>query len=314
MSVRLLCIGLTTLDIVGRPIDAVPAKGGTQLIEGIAVIPAGTAAGTALVAARLGVSTALSSAVGGDGAGRFVRAELNAAGVDTHLLATLPERRTSTTILAIRSDGERPNFHALGASMFADVTPALVDAARSAKFVHWAGVGGFKLDGGPGAQLLAQAKAAGATITCDLIGPGPRTMAELARLLPHVDCFMPNMDEALFLAETDAPHDAARRFLRMGAKASIFKWGARGAFVATGDDEFIVPAHDIRVVDTTSCGDSFCAGFIAATDRGYSLADACRFAAATAALVAQDLGTLGKLKDFDSTLAFMRDAALRDRA
>ena len=311
MTARLICAGLTTLDIAGRPIDAIPEKGGTRLIDGIALAPAGTAGGAAFVAARLGVATALASAVGGDGAGRFVRAELEAAGVDTRLLSTLPEHRTSATILAIRSDGQRPNFHALGASMMAEITPALYEAARAAKFVHWGGVGGPLLDGGPGATLLAHARKGGAVVTCDLISPGPRTMAELVRLLPHVAYFMPNTDEALMLAETDSPSMAARRFLRMGAGTCIFKWGARGAFVSTGSEEMTIPAHDIRVVDTTSCGDSFCAGFIAAMDRGFALPEACRFASAAAALVALDLGTSGKLTDFDSTLAFMRETPLR---
>jgi sugar/nucleoside kinase (ribokinase family) len=64
-------------------------------------------------------------------------------------------------------------------------------------------------------------------------------------------------------------------------------------------------------VDTTSCGDSYCAGFIAARDKGLPLIEACRFATATAALVAQGLGTLGKLESFEATLAFMRHAPLR---
>ena len=311
MSFRLVSAGLTTLDIAGRAIDSIPAHGETRLIESIAVAPAGTAAGTALVAARLGVPVALAGAVGGDGAGRFVRAELAQAGVDTTLVATLPERRTSTTILAIRSDGERPNFHALGASLNFEITPPLIAAVRTTKFLHWAGVGGHRVDGGPAATLLAQAKAGGAVVTCDLISPGARTLAELARLLPHVDYFMPSMSEAFFLAETKNPAEAARCFLRMGAGTCILKWGARGAFVATGSDEIRVPAYEIIPVDTTSCGDSFCAGFIAALDRGFELSDACRFASATAALVAQDLGTLGKLKDFDSTLQFMGETPTR---
>ena len=58
-------------------------------------------------------------------------------------------------------------------------------------------------------------------------------------------------------------------------------------------------------MDTTSCGDSYCAGFIAALDRGWAPVEAARFATATAALVAQGLATLGKLESFDATLAAM---------
>ena len=314
MSIKLLSIGLTTLDIIGRPIDAIPAGGGTQLIDGIVVAPAGTAGGMALVAAKLGIPTAIASAVGDDGAGRFVRQEFARAGVDTRLLATSATRPTSTTILTIRANGDRPNFHAVGASFFVEIGADALEAAAEAKFVHYGGIGGVKLNGGQGAALLAIAKARGAIVTCDLIGPNVRTKDELALILPHVDYFMPNMEEALFLAGTEEPRGAARHFFRLGAKTCIFKWGGQGALVATRDGETMLPAHDIEVVDTTSCGDSYCAGFVAALDRGFDMLAAGRFAGATAALVAQGLGTLGKLTDFETTLRYMHDTPLRNAA
>lgn len=40
MGEGLLGIGLTTLDMVARPIDALPTGEGARLIEGIAVAPA----------------------------------------------------------------------------------------------------------------------------------------------------------------------------------------------------------------------------------------------------------------------------------
>lgn len=314
MPPRLLSIGLVTLDVVGRPIDAIPEGGGTTLIEGAAVVPAGTAGGTALVAARLGLSVAIASAVGDDGAGRFVRGEFERHGVDTRLLATHPSRPTSTTILTIRSNGDRPNFHAFGAGHFAEAVPDVIAVAREARFIHYGGVGGLRLNGGNGASLLKDARGAGATIICDLIGPNARTRSELELILPHVEYFMPNMDEALFLAGTSDPEAAARVFFRLGAKTCIFKWGGRGAFVATQEAVQVLPAHEISVTDTTSCGDSYCAGFIAALDRGYALGEACRFAGAVAAQVAQGLGTLGALRDFDTTLRYMQETPLRTNA
>jgi sugar/nucleoside kinase (ribokinase family) len=311
MSDGLLAIGLTTLDILGRPIETIPDGGGTTLIDQIAVAPAGTAAGAALVASVLGVKTALASAIGNDAAGRFVRHELAARGVDTRLLAVDAARPTSTTILTIRESGERPNFHAVGASSFFGPNEALNERIGAAGFVHWAAVGCAVMLGGAGAALLAKAKAAGATVTCDLIGPNKRTMAELAELLPHVDCFMPNLEEALKLSGHGEPDDAAKTFLGMGARACVFKWGERGSLIFAGGERTALAAHAVDVVDTTSCGDSYCAGFIAARDKGLPFIEACRFATATAALVAQGLGTLGKLESFEATLAFMRHAPLR---
>ena len=57
-----------------------------------------------------------------------------------------------------------------------------------------------------------------------------------------------------------------------------------------------MPAFDIQVEDTTSCGDSFCAGFATGLSKGMDVREACKFGCATASLVAQGLGTLGKLE------------------
>jgi sugar/nucleoside kinase (ribokinase family) len=311
MGQGLLCVGLTTLDVLARPVDALPADETTTLVEQIALAPAGTAGGTALIAARLGVKTALASAVGDDAAGTLVRAVLSEHGVDLSLLACLADAPTSTTILTIDSEGRRPNFHALGASRRAEVGEAWLAAVDKVKFLHYAGIGAPKLDGGAGAELAARAKAAGAIVTCDLISPGRRALEELRRLLPHVDYFMPSAGEALALSGRTSLTEAGAMFRDLGAGACVFKNGAEGSVIITGEGETRSPAHDITVVDTTSCGDSYCAGFIAALDRGWPTHEAARLATAVAALVAQGLGTLGILENFDAAERFMRAGPLR---
>jgi sugar/nucleoside kinase (ribokinase family) len=302
----LLSIGLTTLDILARPVDGLPANDTTAIVDQIVLVPAGTAAGAALVAAKLGVKAQLASSVGADAAGRLVRAELDAAGVDTSLLREAADAPTSITILPINSAGQRPNLHAIGAGMQVEDGPALRQAARAARFVHYAAVGAPGLAGGPGAALLAEAKAAGAFVTCDLISPRRSSLDELKRLLPNVDMFMPNASEARLLSGRDDLAEAGAVLRGLGAGACLFTDGAAGALLVSADGAVRFPAHPITPVDTTSCGDSYCAGFIAALDRGWPLEAACRLAGAVSALVAQGLGTLGALTGFDAAEQLMR--------
>jgi sugar/nucleoside kinase (ribokinase family) len=262
------------------------------------------------VAGALGVKVGLAGAVGDDRKGRFVRQVLEEVGVDTALVETVVGATTSTTVLAVDSDGRRPAFHALGASHQYALTPAAGAAAKSAKVVHWAGVGSRNLDRGPGAALLAEAKAAGATVTCDLISPGSRTLDELKLLLPYVDWFLPSAVEARALSGQDSLGDAAAFFRDLGAGACIIKDGPRGSVLGLPEATWTLPAHAITPVDTTSCGDSYCAGFIAALLRGFAPVEAARFATATAALVAQGLGTLGKLESFEGVETAMRQLPL----
>jgi sugar/nucleoside kinase (ribokinase family) len=301
MKSGLLTIGLTTLDIVARPVDALTHTERAVLIGGIACVPAGTAGGAAMVAAKLGVATTIVGAVGDDLIGRFVRLGFESVGVDTRLLVTRPGERTSTTLLTVESDGQRSSYHAAGAGGGASIDDTVVAAACASAFVHYAAVGGRETDGGAGADLIKAAKASGAVVTCDLISPRRSAREELPRLLPYVDYFMPSAAEAVFLSGADDLAAAAEFFRGLGVGACIIKNGADGSYVSVGDERRTVPAHAIQPIDTTSCGDSYCAGFIAALSRGWSPLDACRFATATASLVAQGLGTLGKLASFEDT-------------
>lgn len=314
METGLTCIGLTTLDVVARAIDALPEGEGTTLIEGVACAPAGTAAGAALVAAKLGVPVRLASAVGDDLIGRFIRMALEEAGVDLTALETLPGLPSSTTVLAVDSAGRRPNFHALGAGMLAKATPEALAAATSARFLHYGGIGGPLLDGGAGAQLVRAAHDAGAIVTCDLISPQATALDELKRLLPFVDYFLPSAAEALMLTGRDDLFAAADVFLGLGARNCLIKNGGRGSVVVLDGVRTSLPAYAIKPVDTTSCGDSYCAGFVAALNRGWAPLDAARFATATAALVAQGLATLGMLESFEATEAAMEQMTLGEAA
>ena len=311
MPADLLAVGLTTLDIVGYPIDTIPADEAGVLISGIDIVPAGTAGGFVLVAATLGMKAGLVSALGDDRPGRFVRGVLEDHGVDTSLTPTLPGFPTSATILPIDSQGRRPTLHAPGASLLMEISDADIEAASHASFVHWAAIGARRIDPAQRDRFLQAAKNAGAVITCDLIAPAPDAAAELAQIAPFLDCFLPSLVEAQFLTGQADPAACAAALRALGIPTVVIKLGAAGALVASDEGVETTPAFRVEVVDTTSCGDAFCAGYVASLARGFPMAARIRFASATAALVAQGLGTLGKLVGFDHTLAASKSMTIR---
>jgi len=313
MQLDLLAVGLTTIDITVYPVASLPDDETGQIVEKIILSPAGTAGGTALVAQKLGLRTAIASAVGDDPQGQLIRSVFDAAGVDTSLLAVDPAWPTSTTVLPIRPNGDRPNWHMMGASIFAPVTDAVFAALVRTAAVHWGGVG-FPGAAAKGADLLQQARERGIFTSCDLIAPSDAAQSDLDALLPHVDLFMPSLAEVRALVGTDDPAEGARRFIARGAGGCLIKMGGNGALLILSDEQIHVPAHQIKPIDTTSCGDSLCAGYIAGRTRGLNPGDALRFGVATAAQVALGVGTLGTLESYDGTLAFMRDTAVKEGA
>lgn len=305
MDTELACVGLVTLDILGRHIDRIPEGGKTELIQQIRLTPAGTAAGAALNAAKLGVRTALVAAVGADDMGRYLEESLRALGVDTRYLQRRQDMPSSATILAVSSRGDRPNFHAVGASIMLEIDAAARECLLKSRHVHWCAGTLLMLDGPPSAEILREAKARGVTTSCDFIAPGEHTLPALEAVLSYVDYFMPSLEEAMEVAGTKTPEDTAKFYMDRGAGNCIFKWGARGSWLATPSQQKRIPAFKVDVVDTTGCGDSYCAGFIAARLRGWDFEQSCRFATATSALVATGLGSDAGVVDFETTLKAM---------
>jgi sugar/nucleoside kinase (ribokinase family) len=80
---------------------------------------------------------------------------------------------------------------------------------------------------------LAYAKLKGVITRLDLIALNDPTIELLKPILPHLDYFMPSMEEALSLSEKLTPKEAAQFFLDMGADACIFKWGDTGSYIQT---------------------------------------------------------------------------------
>ncbi len=85
-EMRAIALGVHVLDVLVRPVEAIPEGQGGQLVEEIRITAAGTAAGTAITLAKLGAHVQSAGAVGTDALGDTLIALLNAAGVDTRLL------------------------------------------------------------------------------------------------------------------------------------------------------------------------------------------------------------------------------------
>ncbi|MBL8791654.1 MAG: sugar kinase [Rhizobiales bacterium] len=301
-------IGLYILDILGRPVSRIPERGGVDFIDEIRLTVAGTAGGTVIDTAKLGLKSLAVGAVGDDEKADWVLMTLQKHGIDTSLMQRIKGVPTSATILNIRPNGERPALHVRGASDHFEVPPALYDRVFDAPIIHLGGTGLLKrLDGPASLALLREAKARGRTVTFDLIAANAETARIVLPLLPFIDYFMPSIEEAREMSGQATPEDCARYYLDHGAAACVFTLGGDGAFYAHRDGTRLhQKAFDISVVDTTGCGDAFDAGMIAAIHHGMDVEASLRFAQATAGLVATGLGSDAGITSFEDTLRAMK--------
>jgi sugar/nucleoside kinase (ribokinase family) len=315
MGDTVVTLGAHVLDILGRYVTHIPEGQGSVLLDEIRLAPAGSAAGTAVGLAKLGLKVATVGAVGDDALGDVLIRALNGHGVDTTHVVRKAGVQTSASILPIRPNGDRPALHAIGANAVYSIDDVPWALIESAAHLHLGGndsMRGLGRDGAP--QILRRARDGGATTSMDILSEGsPKLLAILKPCLPFVDWFMPNSDQACKLTESDKAEDAAARLIDLGVGGVVLTMGGDGSLLTTARERVHLPAHNVEVVDTSGCGDAYCAGFIRALRLGSPPAECMKLGNAAAALVAQGLGSDAGIRDLEDTLSFMRETPLRSR-
>ena len=287
---RALCAGVHVLDVLVRPVEAIPEGQGGVLVEEIRVTAAGSAGGTALVLAKLGAKVRSAGAIGTDAAGDMLLALLERDGVDTGLLVRRDDVQTSASVLPIRPSGERPAFHVVGANGTFTPDDLPDDEIEAATHLH---LGGPEFMGGEAAApLLARAREHGVVTSADVLAPGePGLLDWIGPALGELDYFLPNDDQVLALTGADDLEAGCRALLDRGVGCVAASCGAHGVLLVDEDGAGQIPAFEIEAVDTTGCGDAFSAGFLRGLSLGRDRPDAARLGCAAAAMVAQGLGT-----------------------
>jgi len=308
----LVVLGDCNPDVLVLGDDVTPAFGQQEkLVASMSLVIGGSAAITAVAAARLGLRVALVAAVGADPAGRFMLDQLASEGVDVAAVAVREDTPTGMTV-ALSRGGDRAILTALGAVASltaADVPGGLLAAARH---VHASSYFLLEDSLGPGlAGVLAAARAAGARTSLDTNwDPAGRWGdGRLRAALAQADVLLPNEAEALLLAGQPGLPGALAVLAAAGpaevgpaepgpavagpavvGSAVVVKRGPRGALCVSGGERWQVSLPPVTAVDATGAGDCFNAGLIAGLLDGLALPRAAALGCAVGALSTQAAG------------------------
>lgn len=260
---RLLTAGEAFEDLVFVGLDRLPGPGEEVKTDTFHATVGGGAVITAVGAARLGVPTAIVSALG-DAAVRRLRAErvrvtnLRKPGEPHAISAALSTStdRTFVTFNGVNTRLEPRLLRALGALTLATAThlhlalcPANLDAWR---------------------RLIARLHRRGVTVSWDFgWNEGLASHEALPALMDAVDLVFLNELEAPLYAHATSLDDAYPR-LRTARSNVVVKLGALGSRWLRADGDVVMPAPVVDAVDTTGAGDAFNAGFLSAWLRAAS--------------------------------------------
>jgi len=313
----LVVIGDANPDVLVIGDDVTPEFGQKEkLVRSGSLAVGGSAAITAVAAARLGLSVALVAAIGPDPAGEFMRGELARAGVGTSSLAVRAAAPTGLTVV-LTGGTDRAILTAVGAigSLTAsDVPPGLLARARH---VHVSSYFLMADSLGPGlAGLLAGARASGATTSLDTNwDPAQRwDDPRLRAALGQADLLLPNEAEAVALAGQPDLAGAVAELARAGpggAGRIVVKRGARGALCVAGGRPVQVSLPPVTPVDDTGAGDCFNAGLITGLLRGLDLPGAAALGCAAGVLSTQAPGGTGSCPDLATASGLAAKATVR---
>ncbi len=287
MPPRILVIGSVNMDLVAR-VDHVPAPGENVRGSALHTIPGGKGANQAVACARLGARTAFLGRVGDDDWGRRLRDALDAAGVDTGRLDTVPDTPSGVALILVAADGENRIVVTPGAN--AHLAPDDVRAARDLVAEADAVVLQLEIPPETVATAIDLAREVGTPTVVDA-GP-PRDAPDEAVFRAAV--LTPNAAEAAALVgETLGERSAealAQALLARGPETVVLKVGDEGAVVATSGGVRRIPPFEVEVLDTTAAGDAFTAALAVEHACGTAPEAAARIACAAGALACTRLG------------------------
>ncbi|MCR4994309.1 MAG: adenosine kinase [Bacteroidales bacterium] len=252
----------------------------------------GSAANTILALSILGNATGFIGAIGDDETGHFFKERARQRGIDLHL-AIIPDEQTGTANALVTPDHERTFATHLGASVQLGKALKEVDL-KQFDILH---IEGYLLqDRLQLEEILRAAKAAGLVVSYDLASWNiVREHHILITELIHdyVDIAFANEDEAIAFSGLNDPEGSLRLLASMTDTAivKIGKKGALGMSRATGNEVFMAPGLNRKVVDTTAAGDFFAAGFLHGYIHGKDLATCLDYGNRTASEVIQVMGT-----------------------
>lgn len=291
---KILVIGSSNIDLIAK-VDRFPKAGET--IEGQFFLQAfgGKGANQAVAAHRLGGDVSFITSLGSDPNGKATLNYFEQEGLRVKSALVADDVPSGTAMIVVNKEGE--NFIIITPGANNELTPAYIEAIEGE---------------------IANADVV--VLQLEIPMPTVRKACELARrhgtevilnaapareidddLLQMVDILVVNESEIEKLSgqKIDAVGEKGvmKALQARGARIIVLTLGSRGSIIGTESMQQHVPAFEVKAVDTTAAGDTFCGALVVRISSGEDIHDAVKFATAASAICVTRMGAQPSIPD-----------------
>ena len=284
MAKRILVIGSSNMDLAMN-MYKIPAAGQTLMDDGgVAYVPGGKGANSAIALSRLGGECVFLTKLGADLHGQKLYQYYKENGINTSYIKVDRENPTGLAVVMKEADGTNRIlvYPGANAKLSADNVAQAFSCNPDALYL------GFEI---PFAIALSAAKIAQSRGIPIFVDAAPASKDYPLESLPEVEVFSPNETETLEYTgilpqgAESCLRAALALYKRVKCKYIVIKQGSRGAFIYDGKYYFLSPSLRAGdVVDTTAAGDAFTAAMTLEYLRSGDIKRAVRYGNAAGAI------------------------------
>jgi ribokinase len=309
---KIVVVGSFNMDLTSymerlpRPSETVH---GSRFVTG----PGGKGSNQAVAAARLGAQVTFVGRLGKDMFGDTAVELWQREGINTHYIVRDPTLATGVAPIFVE---ERTGENVIVVVLGANTVLSLADVDAAEGEIASADVLLTQLEI-PLATVQHALELAKRHNVKTILNPAPAARLSPA-LVAAADYMTPNEIELDLLGGADESgsltayltvEKKSRRLLLSDTQTLVVTLGAQGAQWVTRGDTAIIPAFQVKAVDTTGAGDAFNAGLAVGLAEGKPLDAAIRLAHATAALSVMKPGTAASMPTREEVDAFLQETA-----
>lgn len=286
MSKKVLVIGSSNTDMVVKTKEF-PKPGETVLGGTFLMNPGGKGANQAVAAARLGADVRFVTKIGKDIFGKQSIEGFKEEGLDVNNLIETSEFASGVALITVSESGENEIVVASGANMdlkpedlpdsvFEDIEFVLVQLEIPLETVKY---------------IVEKCNELNIKV---ILNPAPAIVLG-DDLLKGIYLITPNETETQIITgilpeNTESLREAALYFQKKGIENIIITIGKKGVFLMNEQYSQIIPAIEVKPVDTTAAGDVFNGAILTALSAGKDWIEACQYACKAAAISVTRMG------------------------